>query len=197
MLVLAVGALAGALVWAATLALDEPGLPRVTWTPADRSSAEKKLETLRSSRGRPADIVLTERELTALLATYLVEQGGQVTDLWVRLPAVGRAQVAIRLPARALAEEVGVAPVVDLLPTGWGRRPLGLRLELSVRTVREGRAHVRLHVERLHVGRLPTPTAIHRLVLSPLLLGLLRWNLPPGAETIAVEPGRLIIRDTR
>lgn len=194
MVVLTLGVLLAALVWAGMRIFEEPGLSHVIWTPADHASAQRKIQALAAPRGRPAEVVLSERELTALAASYLAEHADQpIADVSIRLPGPRRVQAAVRLPARLLAEEVGLARAADLVPHRWRERPIWVRLELSVQMTRD-RRQLRLPVERLHLGRLRVPAWLHRLVLSPAVLGLLQWNLPAGVGTIRVEPGRAVVR---
>jgi hypothetical protein len=193
-MVLALAVVAAGLAWMGASALREPALSRVVWTAADRASAQQKILTLAARRGRPAEVILSERELTALVAGYLAEHSDQsIGDVSVRLPASGRVQVAGRLSARRMAQEVGLA-AVDWLPARWGDRPVWVHLDLSVRTTRDPRPQVRLRAERFYLGRLRVPASLYRLVLSPLALGLLQWNLPAGVDSIRVEPGRAVVR---
>jgi hypothetical protein len=195
--ILTAGLCAGALVWAAILALDVPsGQQGVGWGPADRASGQRKIATLLTARrGAPAELVLTEPELTALLDRHLTENAGYpVAHLAVRLPAPGRVAVGGRIPASRLAGEVGLGGALDLLPRRWSERPVWIHLELRARTIRDGRHRLHLDATRLYVGRLPVPARLHRMLLSPSTLGLLEWTLPATVETVTVERGRLVVR---
>lgn len=194
MLVLGLGL--GVLAWVATLVLDSlPDQRRVGWGPADRASSQRKVATaLAVRRGGPSEVVFTEPELTALLARYLEEAGQPVADLAVRLLGPGRLAVGGGLPAGRMAREVGLGGAFDLLPRRWSERPVWIHLELRERTIRDGHRRVRLEPGRLYVGRLRAPGWLHRVILSPSVVGLLEWNVPATVDTVSIERGRLVVR---
>lgn len=140
-------------------------------------------------------MVLTEPELTALLAGYLSEEAGHpVSDPAVRLPGPGRVAVSGRLPASRLAREIGLDRAFDLLPRRWSERSVWFQLELRARTLEDGRRQLRLEAGRFEVGRLRLPAWLHRVLLSPSALALLEWNLPATVQAVIVERGRLVVR---
>jgi hypothetical protein len=162
---------------------------------ADGSRAQQKLFGLARQNRRGSTVSLTEGELNALLDRHLVEAGGTRLS-GLRATLVGDDRVDIRADTsleRVLAE-VGLRTVAGMLPARWRSRPVQLRVRGHVDVEDTASRHLRLDVEALTIGRQPVPTPALRLLVDPAAVGLLRWRLPDHVETVAVEPGRVVIR---
>lgn len=196
-----VAAVGGALL-ALTRALERPVLPGAPGGPDDAALAQQKLFEAfrRGGRGRagtPAAVVLTEREVDALLSRHLAEAADlPVARLGVRLPAGGIVEVAGPVPLRVLLAEALPQQAIDLLPRAWRERPVWVRLRArpTVEDGAAGRRYLRLAVERVAVGRLPLPALTARLLLPPSALQLLRWPLPEPLYDVTVDAGRVTLR---
>ena len=182
-----------------------PGLPLVTTTARDNNLAQEKIFGLvqRSERpGRPAPsqlpLVLSERELNALLSRHLQQVGEfPLSDVTVRLPTARRVEVAGRVPFRALVSEPPLTALGAALPKSWLERRVWLHFEADARVEPAAsgrRRYLRLDVTRFAVGRQAFPNVLLRLVLDPAMLGLLRWPLPDAVADIVIEPGRAVIK---
>lgn len=173
--------------------LAPPGASPVT-TSADGARAQRKL--LELARGRRAQTVaFSEGELNALLARHLVEvRGVRLSGLSARLIGSNRLQVTARTHLRRLLEEASLGLVADALPAGWQARPIELRVGARVRIDDEGPRQLRMEVDEFAVGRQRLPAFALRLLADPATIGLLRWRLPDHVESVAVEPGRVVIR---
>ena len=190
-----VAAVAGGSTWLAIRGLDDPRVVAEQPTAADSSRAQRKVFDL-ANRGHRAgeQVVLTEREINALLSRQLA---GELpfSSAVARLLGDGRIELAGQLPARQLLAESPGAAVLDLMPDGWGRRPLWVHLRTRARVEPRGaRRQLRLDVERFAIGRLPLPGSAVRLLFDPQSLRFLRLPLPDDVDDVVIEPGRALIR---
>jgi hypothetical protein len=204
------GAVLAALLLAAAVVGIVLGLVRATEAPdialpvttaADGLRAQQKLFEIVRGRGASGEIVLTEAELNAFLSRHLADAAElPLTGLGIRLVGRDRVEFAGRLPSRHLARELPLASLWDLLPVRWADRPAWLSLRARVGTEpgvsREQRRYLRLDVERFALGRQRLPAILVRLMFSPATLRVLRWQLPETVESVAAEPGRVVIRVT-
>ena len=93
-----------------------------------------------------------------------------------------------------LLDDAGVPGLGSVLTSGWRARPVWLRVGAHVRVDERAARQLRLDVEDFAVGRQRLPAAALRLLLDPAAVGLLRWPLPRDIDSVAVEPGRVVIR---
>jgi len=196
LLVILLLGLAGGALWAVGGVLGRPDLPSLAGPAGDPLSAERKLSELIGRRRSRAPVVLTEGEVTALLARRLPEAADlPLRGLVVRLPGAGTVEVAGAIPLQALARGTQLAGVVGALPQAWRDRPVWLRLRARPR-VEEGaiRRYLRLDVDRFFLGRQRLPVFVLRLLLDPAALSMLRWPLPSGIAAVDAETGRVVIR---
>lgn len=146
----------------------------------------------------PGPLVLTEAEVGALLARHLPRHAAfPLADPVVELRDDGSVALAGQVPARSLLTERPLSRVARILPEQWLGRPVWVSLEGRIRVERgpgEDRRYLRLEVDRFGVGRQRLPAPLLRLLLNPTTVGLLRWPLPPGIESVTVERGRATVR---
>lgn len=144
----------------------------------------------------PTTVILKEADLAGFLAKHLpsvAETPLAVKRLALRL---GRAELLLQLPARAVVGSWLPGFVEALLPRTWPHRPLWLRVEGTIRVESggvTGRRYLRTELTSLWVGQRRLPTATLYLVLDPAGLGLLQWPLPPRIDDVRIEPGRVLI----
>jgi hypothetical protein len=193
LLLLALTALmVGGAVGAAVRMLKPPAVAPPASTAADGSRAQQKLfEVARGAR----IVTLSESEINALLAHHLIEaRGVRLAGLAVHLVGADRVEVVARVPLAQLLDEMGIPVVTGVLPRRWAAHPVWLRAGAQVRVERGSRPRLRLDVDDFAVGRQRLPARSLRLLLDPATVGLLQWPLPGHVESIAIEPGRVVIR---
>ncbi len=190
-----VAAVVGGSTWLVVRGLENPGIVAEQPTAADSSRAQRKIFDL-ANRGHRAgeQIVLTEREINALLSRQLAGELPFSSSV-ARLVGDGRIELAGQLPVRQLLAESPAAAVLDLIPEGWGRRPVWVHLQTRARVEPRGaRRQLRLDVERFAIGRLPLPGSAVRVLFDPESLRFLRLPLPDNVDAVVIEPGRATIR---
>lgn len=195
-------ALVGMVGWGAVRACQPPEAIAGPVSRAEGLTAQQKLYDLitgggAARRGGTGPVVLSEGEIGSFLARHLGEAADlPLADLRLRLPASGVVEVTGRMPLRTLLTEVSLATPLDLLPGRWGDRPMWLRVRgiPQLDTGPSGRRYLRLDVQQFHLGRQRLPAFLLRLLLSPTALRVFRWPLPDTIDSIAVEPGRVLIR---
>lgn len=187
----------GAGGWVALRLTQAPDIEVPATTQADSARAQRKIFGIVRGAGSPprtkGAIVLTERELNALIARQLAGEIPFSTPV-ARLPRGGTLHFAGRLPVRQLVAEQPLAALGTVLPETWLDRPVWLQVRARVTVEQGARAYARVHVDELQVGRQRLPVLLLRLLLDPASLTLLHLPLPDTVEDIHIEPGQVIIR---
>jgi hypothetical protein len=194
--VICMGAGVGAAGWATARALQRPAVTAEVPTAADSGAAQHKIYEIVTRPRRPggAPVVLSERELNALLSRQLADELPFSTTV-ARLIGDDQLEIAGALPLRQLLAEVPGSGLVDRLPGRWSGRRVWLHLYVRARVETVGgRRQLHLDVERFAAGRMPLPRITARLLLEPESLRWLRLRLPDHVEDVTIEPGRAVIR---
>ena len=197
-------ALVGGSAWIAIRALQEPEVPITAATAADGVRAQRKiLEVVRRGAHRgnkdAEPVVLPERELNAFLSRHLSEIAElPFTDIGLRLPGGGIAELRARIELRHLMTEPPLSALAGALPASWLERRIWLdvsgRARVEPGATRRERRYLRLDVTEFAVGRQRLPAMLLRFLLNPAALRVLRWPLPEGIEAVTIEAGRVVIR---
>lgn len=185
----------GGALWGVILVRQSPDIPAVVATPEDSARAQQKVyQIVGRGRGKPVGpVVFTETEVNALVSRQLA---GQVplSSPAVRLLGGDIVELFGRVPARRLLVESPMPWLSELVPTGWGRREVWLRIRAQAKLETGRRPRLRFEPTEFAVGRLPLPTVMVRLLLDPGTLGIFRWTLPEDVEAVTIEAGRATIR---
>jgi len=191
---LGIGAV-GAGGWVALRLTQAPDIEVPATTQADNARAQRKILDIvrRSPQAGKAPVILSERELNALIARQLAGEIPFSTPV-ARLPRGGTLHFAGRLPVRQLLAEHPLAAFATALPAPWLDHPVWLQVRARVTVEQGARPYARMHVDEFQVGRQRLPVLLLRLLLDPTSLTLLHLPLPDNVEDIHIEPGRLIIR---
>jgi hypothetical protein len=171
------------------------GPPLPVTTAADGSRAQQKLfeGARRSQLTQP--VIITEAEVNALLARHLVQaRGVRLNNLGIRLIGGDRVELIGQVALGQLLDEAGLAALGGLLPRAWRERPVWIHVGARTRVEAGERRQLQLDVEDFAVGRQRLPARMLRLMLDPASVGLLRWALPSHVDSVAIEPGRVVIR---
>jgi hypothetical protein len=173
-----------------------PDIPVVVATAEDSARAQQKvLQLVSRGRGKPVtSLVFTEAEVNALVSRQLAGQLPLSSPV-VRLLAGDSVELFGRVPARRLLIDSPLSWLSDLLPAGWGKRQVWLRIRAHAQLEAVGkRPRLRLEPTEFAVGRLPLPTVMVRLLLDPGTLAIFRWTLPDAVEAVTIDAGRATIR---
>lgn len=198
--VLAVLALAAGAVWTTAGLFQAPDVPLVSAGHDDWVTAQQKLFGIgRRSRSRPGQkqsVMLSERELTALVSRYLSESATlPLSSVSVRVTDHAAAEIVGQIPLRAFTPVLTPTTILDWLPERWARRPVWMTVRLRPRL--EGivgtRRYLVLDVERLTVGRRWVPGLLLRLLLPTEALRHFSLPLPESVSGVALERGRLLL----
>jgi hypothetical protein len=202
MLVLLMAAVSVGMAWTIARCLGQPDVPIPAATAVESRRAQQKLAEMfqrpRSPGSRPSDpIVFSEGEINALLARNVEEiRGARLRGSVVRLIGSDHVDIYRSLPMTRVLDTVGLGEVSRYLPSEWRERAVWWRISTRVRNTSrpDGRRWVSLDVEALALGNQPLPPLLARVLLDPKLLETLSFELPGGVESIAVEPGRALVR---
>lgn len=202
LLILAVVLVGGAVaLYYAGSVFDMPALPRVEYTPSDGHRAQQKLfDLLRRDSRRSSDpepVVLTERELNAFLVRHLEESEGiPFSPLVVKL-LPGMVEVQGRTTLVNLFKGFPFSLLVEYLPASTLERPVWVTVSGTIlvqgRKSRTEREYGQLMVSEFSLGNQELGPWVLWLMLGGKERSLLRWQLPPGVDTITVEQGRMVI----
>lgn len=178
---------------------DMPAFPRVEYTPSDGHRAQQKLFELaaRDSKRSAEPVVLTERELNAFLARHLEESAGlPVSPIVVRL-FPGTIEVQGRTTLVNLFKGFPFSLLVEYLPASTLERPVWVTVSGTIlvqgRKSRTEREYGQLQVSEFSLGNQELGPWVLWMMLGGKERSLLRWQLPPGVDTITVEQGRMVI----
>ena len=202
MLVILAAAVSVGMTWMIARGLGQPDVPIPAASAAESRRAQQKLAEMfqrpRSSASPPSDpIVFSEGEINALLARNVEEiRGARLRGSVVRLIGSDRVDIYRSFPMTRVLDAVGLGEISRYLPSAWRERAVWWRISTKVRNTSrpDGRRWVTLDVEALTLGNQPLPSLLARVLLDPKLLDTLRFELPGGVESIAVEPGRALVR---
>lgn len=200
LLILAVVLVGGAVaLYYAGSVFDMPAFPKVEYTPSDGHRAQQKLFELaaRDSKRSAEPVVLTERELNAFLARHLEESEGiPFSPLVVKL-LPGMVEVQGRTTLVNLFKGFPFSFLVEYLPASTLERPVWVTVSGTIlvqgRKSRTEREYGQLQVSEFSLGNQELGPWVLWLMLGGKERSLLRWQLPPGVDTITVEQGRMVI----
>jgi len=182
--------------WAVTLVLATPEVETLVTTAEDSARAQGKVLALyrRPSRDRAStgSIVLTEREVNALVNRALVDEV-PLSPTLVHLRGDDRAEIAGRVRVEDLLGEEPLSAVRGWLPPRVRQRHVWLRTSVRIEVQAGRRVQVRLAPMTASIGRLPIPVFALRWLLEPAALRYLRWVLPERARGLRIEPGQVVI----
>lgn len=185
----------GAAAWGVILVRQPPEVPVLVASAEDSARAQHKVFQLvdRGRGKRVGPIVFTEAEVNALVSRQLAGQLPLSSPV-VRLLAGDTVELFGRVPARRLLVDSPLSWFSDLLPSGWGRREVWLRIRARASLEAGPRPRLRFEPTEFAVGRLPLPTLMVRLLLDPGTLAIFRWSLPEDVEAVTIDAGRATIR---
>jgi hypothetical protein len=191
------------LCWLGFQAFREPEFHAPVTAAQDGLQAQRKIyEIVRARSGRrmaAEPVVLTQGELNAFLSHHLAEAAEvPLSDIGLRLAADGTVELLGRLPLAHHVTEPPLSGFAGVLPAILLGRPVWLTMRARVRLepslTRRERRYLRLDVYEFAVGRQRLPALLHRILLDPQTLQVLRWPVPGSIEAITVEAGRVVIR---
>jgi hypothetical protein len=204
--VAAVGiAAAGVILLSANIVAEPDDIRALPFTKADGYRAQQKLYeiALRQSRrsARVDPIVLSERELSAFLASHLEETARlPLAPLSVVLLPHNVVELRGRTVLKHLLQGVPFAQLAPYLPQGRAEQPVWVRIrgrvELERDPIRPTSGSGQLQVTEVALGTQPIGAWVLKLVLGKTGLRVLRWQVPRIVSEVSTEDGRLIVRTT-
>jgi len=181
---------------------EEPRFNPVEWLRADASSARSKLaEVVQRDvghSGRQDPILLSEREVNALVALHLAETAGLRFDPFAIKLTKGQFVLQGRTTIGDLLQGPPFAQLAPQVPAAQLARPLWItaRGDVSVEPGepggRPGRARVDL--TEFTLGKQPVGSWPFSIVMGPAGSRLLKWTVPGALRDVEIDDRRLVIR---
>lgn len=192
---LGLAVIVGAGIWGFVLVRQAPDVPVLVTTAEDSARAQQKVfQLVGRARGKPVGpVVFTEAEVNAFVSRQLAGQVPLSSPV-VRLLAGNTVELFGRVPARRLLVDSPLSWLSEVLPSGWGRRDVWLRIRAHATLEGGPRPRLRFEPSEFAVGQLPLPTVMVRLLLDPGTLAIFRWSLPEDVEAVTIDAGRATIR---
>ena len=194
--------LAGGFLFLSGNIFEEPHFEVLDWSRADASAARYKLSEIiqrdTGQSGRKDPIVLSEREINALLARHLSETAGLRFDPFATRLTQGQFLLQGRTVVRSLLQGPPFAQLAGYLPAAQLDQPIWLSVRGYIALQpgepggKPGRARVML--TEFNLGRQPVGSWPFSVAMGPAGSRLLTWPVPGALRDIDIEDRRVVIR---
>src|SRR5713101_767217 len=192
----------GAFFFLSSNIFEEPRFEAVDWSRSDASAARSTLREIilrdTGQSGRKDPVLLSEREINALVARHLAETAGLRFDAFAIRLAQGQFLLQGRMVLRSLLQGVPFAQLAAYLPASQ----LDRRLWISVRghiAVQPGEpggkaGQARVVLTEFTLGTQPVGDWPFFVVMGSAGGGLLEWRVPGTLRDVDIEDRRVVIR---
>jgi len=195
-------ALVGGFIFLSGNIFEEPHLEAVDWRRSDASGARSALQEIilrdAGQSGRQDPVLLSEREINALVARHLAETAGLRFDPFAIRLVQGRFLLQGRTVLRSLLQGPPFAQLAAYLPASQ----LDRRIWITVRgyiAIQPGEpggkpGQARVVLTEFNLGRQPVGSWPFSAVMGSAGSRLLSWPVPGAVRDVEIEDRRVLIR---
>jgi len=197
-----IGGLVGGFVVLSGNMLEEPRFEVVAWSRSDASAARYKLRevALRETgqSGRQDPIIVSEREINALVASHLAEAAGLRFEPFSMRVFQGQFLLQGRTVLRSLLRGPPFAQLAAYLPASQLGRSIWItvRGSLAVQAGEPGRkpGQARVVLTEFNLGKQPIGIWPFSAVMGSTGAELLKWQVPGIVRDVDLEERRVVVR---
>jgi hypothetical protein len=181
--------------------LEDPRFDPLEWNRGDAAGARAKLAEVvqrdTGQSGRQDPILLSEREVTALVARHLAEAGLKLDPFALRLTRgqfvlQGRTVIGNLLQGPPFAQLAPQLPPAQLIRPIWITARGYVTVDAGKPGMREGRARVTL--TEFTLGKQPVGAWPFSIAMGPAGSALLKWPVPGAVRDVEIDDRRLVVR---
>ena len=203
MVVLAfLAALVGGFSFLSDNIFEEPHFEALDWGRSDASAARSTLREIilrdAGQSGRQDPVLLSEREINALVARHLAETAGLRFEPFSMRLVRGQFILQGRTVLRSLLQGAPFAQLAAYLPASQLDRSLWITVRGSIAVqpgVLGGRpGQARVVLTEFNLGRQPVGNWLFSAVMGSAGSGLLKWPVPGAVRDVDIEDRRVVIR---
>lgn len=195
-------ALIGGFLFLSANIFEEPHFEILDWSRSDASAARYRLQEIIlrdvGQSGRHDPIILTEREINALVARHLAETARLRFEPFAMRLVQGQFLLQGRTVLRSLLQGPPFAQLATYLPASQLDRSIWITVRGYVEVQpgepggKPGRAGVVL--TEFDLGRQPVGNWPFSVVMGSAGTGLLKWPVPGAVRDVDIEDRRVVIR---
>ena len=197
-----IATLVGAFVFLSGNIFDDPQFQALDWSRSDVSVARSRLHeiTLRDAgqSGRQDPIIVSEREISALVARHLAETAELRFEPFAMRLVQGQFRLQGRTVVRSLLQGPPFAQLAAYLPASQLDRPIWITVRgyIAVQPGEPGRkpGQARVVLTEFNLGTQPIGNWPFSAVMGSAGAGLLKWQVPGTLRDVDIEDRRVVIR---
>ena len=194
--------MAGAFLFLSDNIFEELRFVALDGSPANASTARGKLHEIvqrdTGQSGRQDPIILTEREINALVARHLAETAGLRFHPFAMRLAQGQFRLQGRTVLRSLLQGPPFAQLAAYLPASQLDRPLWITVRgyIAVQPGEPRRkpGQARVVLTEFNLGMQPVGNWPFFAVMGSAGAGLLKWQVPGTLRDVDIGDRRVVIR---
>ena len=194
--------LVGGFVFLSGNIFEEPHFEALDWSRADASAVRSTLREIilrdAGQSGRQDPVLLSEREINALVARHLAETAGLRFDPFAIRLVPGQFLLQGRTVLRSLLQGPPFAQLAAYLPASQLNRPIWITVRgyIAVRPGEPGGkpGQARVALTEFTLGRQPVGNWPFSAVMGSAGSGLLKWPVPGAVRDIDIEDRKVVIR---
>lgn len=201
-LLIFLAAVAGAFIFLSGNIFQEPNFEALDWSRADASAVRSTLREIilrdAGQSGRQDPVLLSQREVNALVARHLSETAGLRFDPFAIRLVQGQFLLQGRTVLRSLLQGPAFAQLAAYLPASQLDRHMWLTVRgyIAVRPGEPGGkpGQARVVLTEFTLGKQPVGSWPFSAVMGSKGAGLLKWPVPGAVRDIDIEDRRVVIR---
>jgi len=181
---------------------EEPHFEALDWSRSNASTARSALREIilrdAGQSGRQDPVLLSERELNALVARYLAETAGLGFDPFAMRLVQGQFLLQGRTVLRSLLQGPPFLQLAAYLPASQLDRSIWITVRgyIAVQPGEPGGkpGQARVVLTEFNLGRQPVGNWPFSAVMGSAGSGLLKWPVPGAVRDVDIEDRRVVIR---
>jgi hypothetical protein len=197
-----IAVLVGAFVFLSGNIFEEPHFEVLDWSRSDASAARYKLHEIilrdAGQSGRQDPIIVSEREISALVARHVAESAGLRFEPFAMRLVQGQFLLQGRTVLRSLLQGPPFPQLAAYLPASQLDRPIWITVRgyIAVQPGEPGRkpGQARVVLTEFNLGRQPVGNWPFSAVMGSAGSGLLKWPVPGAVRDVDIEDRRVVIR---
>jgi hypothetical protein len=200
--VIFLGVLVGGFIFLSGNIFEEPRFEAVDWSRSDASAARSTLREIilrdAGQSGRQDPVLLSEREINALVARHLAETAGLRFDPFAIRLVQGQFRLQGRTVFRSLLQGPPFAQLAGYLRPSQLDQPIWITVRgyIAVQPGEPGRkpGQARVVLTEFNLGTQPVGNWPFSAVMGSAGARLLKWQVPGTLRDVDIEARRVVIR---